>query len=85
MVIDINPYRLRAVFYYNKKCVLEYVRKIDYHIIKVMLSSYKGHMLLLHGDKDSTVPISWSENVKQIIPDCEFHPSSPLSKKQNSS
>ena len=30
-------------------------------------------MLLLHGDKDSTVPISWSENVKEIIPDCEFH------------
>ncbi|MBP3296825.1 MAG: alpha/beta hydrolase [Lachnospiraceae bacterium] len=38
-----------------------------------LLSSYKGHMLLLHGDKDSTVPISWSENVKEIIPDCEFH------------
>ena len=38
-----------------------------------LLSSYKGHMLLLHGDKDSTVPISWSENAKEIIPDCEFH------------
>lgn len=38
-----------------------------------LLSSYKGYMLLLHGDKDSTVPISWSENAKEIIPDCEFH------------
>ena len=38
-----------------------------------MLSSYRGHMLLLHGDQDSTVPISWSEKVKEIIPDCEYH------------
>ena len=38
-----------------------------------LLSSYKGHMLLLHGDKDGTVPISWSEEAKEIIPDCEFH------------
>ena len=38
-----------------------------------MLSSYQGHMLLLHGDKDSTVPISYSEEAKEIIPDCEFY------------
>ena len=38
-----------------------------------LLSSYQGHLLLLHGDKNSTVPISWSENAKKIIPDCEFH------------
>ena len=38
-----------------------------------LLSSYQGHMLLLHGDQDGTVPISWSENVKEIIPDCEFY------------
>ena len=38
-----------------------------------LLSSYQGHMLLLHGDRDSTVPISWSENLKKIIPDCEFY------------
>lgn len=38
-----------------------------------LLSSYKGHMLLLHGDKDDIVPISWSKNAKKIIPDCEFH------------
>jgi hypothetical protein len=30
-------------------------------------------MLLLHGDKDSTVPLSWSEDAKEIIPDCEFY------------
>lgn len=34
---------------------------------------YQGPVLLLHGDKDSTVPISWSEDAKEIIPDCEFH------------
>lgn len=38
-----------------------------------LLSSYKGHMLLMHGDKDSTVPMSWSENAKKIIPDCEYY------------
>ena len=38
-----------------------------------LLSSYQGPMLLLHGDKDRTVPISWSEDAKEIIPDCEFH------------
>ena len=38
-----------------------------------LLSSYKGHILLLHGDKDGTVPISWSEDAAEIIPDCEFH------------
>jgi len=38
-----------------------------------LLSSYQGHMLLLHGDKDSTVPLSWSEEAREIIPDCEFH------------
>lgn len=38
-----------------------------------LLSSYKGHMLLLHGDADSTVPLSYSEEAQKIIPDCEFH------------
>ena len=38
-----------------------------------LLSSYRGHMLLIHGDKDATVPISWSEEASKIIPDCEFH------------
>lgn len=30
-------------------------------------------MLLMHGDKDSTVPMSWSENAKKIIPNCEYY------------
>jgi len=38
-----------------------------------LLSSYRGHMLLLHGDKDSTVPISYSEAAREIIPDCEYY------------
>ena len=38
-----------------------------------LLSSYEGHMLLLHGDKDSTVPLSYSEAAREIIPDCEFY------------
>ena len=38
-----------------------------------LLSSYQGHMLLLHGDKDSTVPLSYSEEASKIIPDCEFY------------
>ena len=38
-----------------------------------LLSSYKGHMLLLHGDRDSTVPLSYSEEIRKIIPDCEFY------------
>ena len=44
--------------------------KVDF---EQLLSSYKGHMLLLHGDKDGTVPISWSEDARKIIPDCEFY------------
>ena len=38
-----------------------------------LLSSYQGHMLLLHGDKDNTVPLSYSEAAREIIPDCEFY------------
>ena len=44
--------------------------KIDFD---QLLTSYKGRMLLLHGDKDATVPISWSEDAAKIIPTCEFH------------
>lgn len=43
---------------------------IDFNDI---LSSYKGEMLLLHGDKDATVPLSYSEEAKNVIPHCEFH------------
>lgn len=38
-----------------------------------LLSSYGGHMLLLHGDSDGTVPLSYSEEAQKIIPDCEFY------------
>ena len=38
-----------------------------------MLASYSGKVLLLHGDQDGTVPLRWSEDASQIIPDCEFH------------
>ena len=43
---------------------------IDFYDI---LSSYQGEMLLLHGDKDTTVPLSYSEEAKNVIPHCEFH------------
>lgn len=38
-----------------------------------LLASYRGKLLLLHGDRDSTVDISWSEQALEIITDCEFH------------
>ncbi len=43
---------------------------IDFNAI---LASYSGKVLLLHGDRDGTVPLRWSEDAFQIIPDCEFH------------
>ena len=30
-------------------------------------------MLLLHGDKDGTVPLSYSVEARKIIPDCAFY------------
>ena len=53
----------------GKKYITD-LQKVDFN---QLLSSYQGHMLLLHGDKDSTVPISWSEDAREIIPDCEFY------------
>ena len=38
-----------------------------------LLASYRGKLLLLHGDRDGTVDISWSEQALEIIPDCAFH------------
>lgn len=38
-----------------------------------LLASYRGKLLLLHGDRDGTVDVSWSEQAVEIIPDCEFH------------
>ena len=38
-----------------------------------LLENYEGKILLLHGDKDGTVPVSYSERAAGIIKDCEFH------------
>ena len=38
-----------------------------------MLSGYPEKVLLLHGDADATVDLSWSEHAAEIIPECEFH------------
>ena len=38
-----------------------------------LLAAYKGRLLLLHGDKDGTVALSYSEQAAKLIPDCEFH------------
>ncbi|MCR5447907.1 MAG: alpha/beta hydrolase [Solobacterium sp.] len=38
-----------------------------------MLASYKGHVLLMHGDQDGTVPVSYSEKAAEVISDCEFY------------
>ena len=38
-----------------------------------MLSSYRGPVLLMHGDKDDTVPLSYSDHAAELIPDCEYH------------
>ena len=44
--------------------------EIDFN---AMLASYSGKVLLLHGDRDGTVPLRWSEEAAEIIHDCEFH------------
>lgn len=37
------------------------------------LARYEGDILLLHGDRDSTVNISYSERAAEVIPHCEYH------------
>ena len=37
------------------------------------LAGYEGDVLLLHGDRDSTVDISYSERAADVIENCEFH------------
>lgn len=37
-----------------------------------LLSAYKGKVLLLHGDRDATVPLSYSEKALDLLDDCEF-------------
>ena len=38
-----------------------------------LLKDYDGNVLLLHGDKDTTVPLSYSERASGMIKNCEFH------------
>ena len=37
------------------------------------LAEYTGDILLLHGDRDTTVDISVSRRATEVIPSCEFH------------
>lgn len=37
------------------------------------ISKYTGDVLLLHGDKDGTVPMSYSEKAAEMYENCEFH------------
>ena len=37
------------------------------------LAGYAGDVLLLHGDRDTTVDISVSKRAAEVIPSCEFH------------
>ncbi len=37
------------------------------------LAQYQGDVLLLHGDRDTTVPLSVSKRAANVIPRCEFH------------
>ena len=38
-----------------------------------LLSAYEGKVLLLHGDRDMTVPLSYSEKALELLQNCEFH------------
>ncbi len=37
------------------------------------LAAYPGRILLLHGDRDRTAKLRWSQHAAEVIPDCEFH------------
>lgn len=37
------------------------------------LSRYQGKVLLLHGDKDNSVDISYSDRASKVIPNVEYH------------
>jgi len=37
------------------------------------IQKYTGSVLLLHGDKDGTVPLSYSQKASEVYEDCEFH------------
>ena len=50
-----------------------YARDIWDLDIYAELADYSGKVLLLHGDRDYTVDLSWSEQAAEVIPECEFH------------
>lgn len=50
-----------------------YARDIWDLDIYAELADYSGKVLLLHGDRDYTVDLSWSEQAVEVIPECEFH------------
>lgn len=37
------------------------------------IGAYPGKVLVLHGDADSVVDVSYSERASQVYPDCELH------------
>ena len=37
------------------------------------IAKYQGKVLLLHGDKDASVDISYSEKASKTLPNCEYH------------
>ncbi|MBQ9009977.1 MAG: hypothetical protein IJ088_11705 [Clostridia bacterium] len=50
-----------------------YARDIWDLDIYAELAAYPGKVLLLHGDRDYTVDLAWSERAAEVIPECEFH------------
>lgn len=46
------------------------IRDVDFY---EMLTAIEKKVLLLHGDRDMTVPLSYSEKAAGLLPDCEFH------------
>ena len=37
-----------------------------------LIGSYTGPVLILHGDRDPIVPLSYSERAKEVLPDAEL-------------
>lgn len=37
------------------------------------ISKFKGEVLLIHGDKDETVPIAYSDTANTVYDNCEYH------------
>ena len=61
------PETLEAAGYTYGREFLREAQALDY---KSACRSYSGPVLILHGDADFIAPISYSEEVKDIFPDC---------------